>query len=152
MLGILKQVSFQLINTTLDKIKLRQVRDDKETTFAGSIQKIQIDNQLPNSVQPVILRGLNSMGSQPDFLKISFCEIYTSKGGEANIRSIKDLQLDFGDLKLEVDDLFMDSVLKFSQAFPISDLYQDDDWNARQDCLLNSRQSVLQRFALGAPK
>ena len=85
----------------------------------------------------MILRGLNSMGSQPDFLKISFCEIYTSKGGEANIRSIKDLQLDFGDLKLEVDDLFMDSVLKFSQAFPISDLYQDDDWNARQDCLLN---------------
>jgi hypothetical protein len=127
----------ELINTTLDKIKLRQVRDDKETTFAGSIQKIQIDNQLPNSVQPVILRGLNSMGNQVDFLNIRFCEVFSSKSDKANIRSIKDFKIDFGDLQIEVDDLFMDAILKFVQALPIRDLYQDDEWNARQDCMLN---------------
>ncbi|QDZ21895.1 vacuolar protein sorting-associated protein [Chloropicon primus] len=127
----------ELINTTLEKIKVSKVQDDKETTIVGSIQKIQIDNQLPHSTQPVILRCLSSMGNQADFLRVSFSEIFTSKGGEANIRSIKDFQLDFGDLKLEVDDLFMDSVLKFSQAFPIRDLYQDEDWNTRQDCMLN---------------
>ena len=121
----------ELINTTLDSINVRQVQDEKETMFSGSIQKIQIDNQLPNSVQPVILRN------QEKFLNISFCEIFTSKTGESNIRSIKDMKLDFGDLTLEVDDLFMDAVLKFAQALPTSDLYQDDNWNARQDCMLN---------------
>jgi len=127
----------ELINTTLDNIKVSRVKDDKETKLVGSIQKIQVDNQLQHSTQPVILRGLSHMGNQADFLNMSYCEIFTSKGGEANIRSIKDLRLDFGDLKLEVDDLFMDSVLKFSQAFPISDFYQDESWNNRQDCMLN---------------
>jgi len=127
----------ELINTTLDKIKMRQVKDEKETKFAGSIHKIQIDNQLANSVQPVVLRGLNTGGHKGDFLNLTYCEIFTTRSGESNIRSIKDFRMDFGDLKLEVDDLFMDAILKFSQSLPFGDLYQDDTWNARQDCLLN---------------
>jgi len=116
---------------------MRQVKDEKETKFAGSIHKIQIDNQLANSVQPVVLRGLNTGGHKGDFLNLTYCEIFTTRSGESNIRSIKDFRMDFGDLKLEVDDLFMDAILKFSQSLPFGDLYQDDTWNARQDCLLN---------------
>jgi len=132
-------VGGELINMTFDQLSLRRVLDDRETVVSAGIKRVQIDNQLPNATQPVVLQSVSAAGGigQCDFLSLNFTEIFSAKKGRTNIRSIRDFQLRFGDLKLEVDDLFLDAILTFVQALPIGDLWQDAAWDARQRCMLD---------------
>ena len=129
----------EIVNMTLDGISIRRVQDDREKDVSGVVKRVQIDNQLSNAAQPVVLQTLGTKNEQGknDFLNFSFVEVFSAKKGKANIRSIKDFQLFLGDLKLEVDDLFMDAVLRFVQALPMGDLWQDDNWEATLNCMLD---------------
>jgi hypothetical protein len=137
-------LSGEIINVTVDGMSAQTYSTRREAASTLTVQRVQVDNQLPSAAQPVVLhpQGRQTEGVKTAFLKASFVEVLPPSGKRwTTISSYRDFQVKFGGYKLEIDDLFMDAVLMFSRGLPMDDLWQDSQWENRLGRMLDLSRS-----------
>jgi len=137
-------LSGEIINVTVDGMSAQTYSTRREAASTLTVQRVQVDNQLPSAAQPVVLhpQGRQTEGVKTAFLKASFVEVLPPSGKRwTTISSYRDFQVKFGGYKLEIDDLFMDAVLMFSRGLPMDDLWQDSEWENRLGRMLDLSRS-----------